>query len=128
VGKTCSSRRSWRTAVPCPGFAVLFANGAPYESRTRLFRLKIWRPNRHIKAHSDFSRSVHTLAGQGITYGVRIDVSNGAHLSSLLKNTQSLQAPAKYGKRPVLRAKKFAVPLSLRNDNGAGPCQGIGSV
>jgi site-specific DNA recombinase len=25
---------------PFQGFAVLFANGAPYESRTRLFRLK----------------------------------------------------------------------------------------
>jgi site-specific DNA recombinase len=40
AGKTCWSRRSWRRAVPCPGFAVLFANGAPYGSRTRLFRLK----------------------------------------------------------------------------------------
>src|SRR5882724_9585813 len=40
AGRTCWSGRCWRTVAPCPGFAVLFANGAPDRIRTCDLRLR----------------------------------------------------------------------------------------
>jgi hypothetical protein len=47
-------------------------HGAPYGSRTRLFRLKIGRVPRQFSRHSDSSFSVLTFVCQGVIRSVRM--------------------------------------------------------
>ena len=56
--RTSLNKPFWPTVVPSPGFAVLFADGAPYGSRTRLFRLK---SREESKSFNDYSEKLHHL-------------------------------------------------------------------